>query len=79
MNPNSSPPPTAAPKFPMPVDLLVSLATVPMVAGLVGARVLTQVASQLGQMSEEVFRGDRLPLLKFPHQSPPTIDTGDTD
>jgi hypothetical protein len=62
----------------LPIDLLVSMATIPMVAGLVGTQVLAQVAQQLGQMSEEVFRGDRLPLLKFPHLSTPTIDTGDT-
>ncbi len=65
-----------SPKMVVPVDLLISLATVPLVVGLVGTKALTQIAQELGQLSEEVFRGDRLPLLKFPSQ-PSSIDTGD--
>ncbi|MGQ9869226.1 hypothetical protein [Leptodesmis sp.] len=65
-----------SPKMVVPVDLLISLATVPLVVGLVGTKILTQIAQELGQLSEEVFRGDRLPLLKFPSQ-PSSIDTGD--
>jgi hypothetical protein len=81
MESSNSPPhsTSSAPKVVMPVDLLVSVATVPMVLGLVGTRVLFQVTQQLGQLSEEMFRGDRLPLLKFPNHSSPSIDTGDTD
>ncbi len=62
----------------VPVDLLISLATVPLVVGLVGTKMLTQAAQELGQWSEEMFRGDRLPLLKFPSH-PSSIDTGDPD
>ncbi|WP_233746116.1 hypothetical protein [Leptodesmis sichuanensis] len=65
-----------SPKMVVPVDLLISLTTVPLLVGLVGTKALTQVAQELGQLSEEVFRGDRLPLLKFPSQ-PSSIDTGD--
>lgn len=75
---NSPANPLPSPKPVVPVDLLISLATVPLVVGLVGTQALTQMAQELGQWSEEVFRGDRLPLLKFPSQ-PPSIDTGDPD
>lgn len=75
-SPNSPPNQAPLPKPVVPVDLLISLATVPLVVGLVGAKMLTQMTQELGQLSEEVFRGDRLPLLKFPSQ-PSSIDTGD--
>jgi hypothetical protein len=52
-------------------DFLASLATVPMLLLLVGGRTLTNAVEGFGQLSEEVFRGDRLPLLKFPH--PPSL------
>lgn len=31
---------------------------------------LTPLLTQLGQLSEEVFRGDRLPILPFPWDFP---------
>jgi hypothetical protein len=47
-------------------DVLVSVATVPMLIALVGSKVLAEVAQSLGLASEEVFRGDRLPVLHVP-------------
>jgi len=46
-------------------ELLLSAATVPLLAGLVAARFVSEVVTSLGQASEEVFRGDRLPVLHF--------------
>ncbi|HEY9625530.1 MAG TPA: hypothetical protein V6C78_34740 [Crinalium sp.] len=47
-------------------DLLVSLATAPLLVVLVGSKVLAELMQNLGQSSEEVFRGDRLPVLNIP-------------
>lgn len=46
--------------------LLLSMGTVPLLLVLVGSKVLAAVVQDLGQMTEEVFRGDRLPVLKVP-------------
>ncbi|BAU42452.1 MULTISPECIES: hypothetical protein [Cyanophyceae] len=46
-----------------PEDVLLSVATVPLLAGLVAARAIAQVMVSVGQTSEELFRGDRLPTL----------------
>ena len=50
-------------------ELLLSAATVPLLAGLVAVRVASDMMMSLSQASEEVFRGDRLPILHFT-QSP---------
>ncbi len=44
----------------------LSLATVPMLLGIVGIKAASDLLSAIGQGSEEVFRGDRLPVLHFP-------------
>ena len=41
----------------------VSLATLPWLATVVGARALANSLQAAGVLSEEIFRGDRLPLL----------------
>ena len=48
-----------------PHDLLLSAATVPLLAGLVAGRFVSELMMGLSQASEEVFRGDRLPILRF--------------
>ena len=45
------------------LDVLVGATALPLLGGIVGARLLSQALTQLGQASEELFRGDRLPLL----------------
>ena len=55
-------------------DTLLSLATIPLLAGVVGAKIVSEMMQGIGQASEEVFRGDRLPVLKVT----PTSDTPDT-
>ncbi|MBD2039621.1 hypothetical protein [Microcoleus sp. FACHB-672] len=49
-----------------PVDVLLSLGTVPVLLGLWGGKAISSLMRELGQASEEVFRGDRLPVLNFP-------------
>ncbi|MBF2001677.1 MAG: hypothetical protein IGS50_00020 [Synechococcales cyanobacterium C42_A2020_086] len=45
--------------------LLLSFSTVPLLMLLIGSRLLAQFFQDLGQTSEELFRGDRLPVLKI--------------
>ncbi len=46
--------------------LVLSAATLPVLSALGLARCLGQRSEALGRLSEEVFRGDRLPVLPFP-------------
>lgn len=52
----------------VPIDVALSLLTIPFLGGLVGARSLQQGLMSLGEVSEELFRGDRLPILHFQQQ-----------
>lgn len=55
-------------------ELLLSLAAGPVLVGItLGIRCL-DIVQQLGQASEEVFRGDRLPVLK---STPPVSPTSE--
>ena len=47
-------------------ELLLSLATSPLVLGILASRGAAELMSGVGESSEEIFRGDRLPILKFP-------------
>ncbi|MEB3357526.1 MAG: hypothetical protein VKK04_12430 [Synechococcales bacterium] len=59
------------------IDLMVGLATVPLLAGLIGAKALSEMVQSVGQFSEEVFRGDRLPVLNLT-TSPDATDEGES-
>lgn len=52
-----------------PVNLYLSVATLPVMGILVAAMTLQEVIVSVGLASEEIFRGDRLPLLKKPRSS----------
>lgn len=52
--------------FSIPSEILLPLGTGAMLIGLLGGKAVAQALQAVGQASEEVFRGDRLPLLKFP-------------
>ncbi|MCC3605534.1 MAG: hypothetical protein JGK24_20455 [Microcoleus sp. PH2017_29_MFU_D_A] len=54
------------PKLPIPSDILLSLAALPMLGGLLVAKAAAEFVSSIGIESEEVFRGSRLPVLNFP-------------
>jgi hypothetical protein len=49
----------------LPTQVLLSLTTAPLLLFLVGSRALATLIQEMGQTSEEVFRGERLPLLKI--------------
>lgn len=55
--------------FSIPSEILLQFSAGAMLMGLVGAKAIAQTQEALGQASEEVFRGDRLPILKFPEQT----------
>lgn len=50
----------------IPSEIALSVATVPVLVGLVSAQALARTIAEVGALSEEVFRGDRLPTLDFP-------------
>lgn len=55
----------------LPTEILLSLSTVPLLIVLIGSRALATMVQEMGKTSEEVFRGDRLPVLKI---SPSSLD-----
>lgn len=57
-------------------EILVGLVTLPMLVGMVSVRAIAEGLRELGSLSEEIFRGDRLPLLEFSNL--PTAKRSDT-
>lgn len=56
--------PQESPSSPkVPTTLLLSLGTIPVLAFLLGSKAILQAMRELGEASEEIFRGDRLPVL----------------
>ncbi len=51
--------------FGLDPEILIGLAVLPVLAGMVGVRALAEGLRDLGSLSEEIFRGDRLPILEF--------------
>jgi len=67
--PKSNSPETTGVKllfFSIPKELLLQLGTGSLLLGLIGSKAVAQAAKAIGEASEEVFRGDRLPVLPFP-------------
>ncbi|HEY9700328.1 MAG TPA: hypothetical protein V6D10_23945 [Trichocoleus sp.] len=48
----------------IPTNLLLSFSTIPLLAVLIGSKAIGKALIELGQASEEIFRGDRLPVLE---------------
>jgi hypothetical protein len=48
-------------------ELLITFLTPPFLGALLGGKAVGELLQSMGQASEEVFRGDRLPVLNFPH------------
>ena len=68
-SPNQKTPATAAvtaSQLGIPIDFLLSLATGPMLLGVLSIEAVFSWLQAAGVSSEEVFRGDRLPILHFP-------------
>ena len=55
-------------------SLLVSLAATPWLIAIVTLKAASGLLEQLGLASEEIFRGDRLPVLHLPISEISTTD-----
>ncbi|MBD2048521.1 hypothetical protein H6F78_23485 [Coleofasciculus sp. FACHB-64] len=64
--PNKKQPSTAENATSATPEIWLSLATVPMLLGVLGIKAVSEFLCAIGQNSEEVFRGDRLPVLHVP-------------
>lgn len=58
-------------------SLVVAVTTVPVVALMLVMRGVAKATVEVGQLSEELFRGDRLPILTFPLESDQQPDRDD--
>lgn len=52
--------------FTIPQQVLLQLTSGPALIALLGGKAAAETLQAIGQASEELFRGDRLPVLKFP-------------
>lgn len=57
-------------------EIWLSLATVPMLLGVLGIKAVSELLCAIGQSSEEVFRGDRLPVLHVPNPGNTSQEVG---
>ncbi len=55
---------------PPALELALGLATLPLLLGIATLALVSRRAQELGEVSEEVFRGDRLPVLPVPEPAP---------
>ena len=55
--------------FNIPTHVLLQICTGGVIGVVVGGKALEETLLAIGQASEEVFRGDRLPVLKFPAET----------
>lgn len=55
--------------FGIGTEILLSLATGPLLFGVISLEAIFSGLKSAGISSEEVFRGDRLPILHFPDTS----------
>jgi 3-oxoacyl-ACP reductase-like protein len=46
-------------------EIVLGVATAPVLVAIVGGLAIAKTIQELGEMSEELFRGDRLPILEF--------------
>jgi hypothetical protein len=72
---NHSTPRPASPVAPIKrtipwVDLWVGCATPPVILAAIGSQVMARAIAQMGRLGEDLLRGERLPLLHFPPDSP---------
>jgi hypothetical protein len=55
------------PSFKPPLDAILAIATIPFLSGLLAIKAGGEFLQSVGNDSEEIFRGERLPILPFPH------------
>ena len=59
----ASPAPQLNIQFPVATEIIISLSSLPLVSLLAVSYIVADGLVELGQASEELFRGDRLPSL----------------
>jgi hypothetical protein len=64
--PTDQPQPKNAGSIAFPQDWLLSFATTPLLIAVLGTKAVHEMLLNFSSSSEEVFRGDRLPVLHFP-------------
>jgi hypothetical protein len=47
-------------------SLMIAVTTIPVIALILATRGVARATLEVGELSEELFRGDRLPILTFP-------------
>jgi hypothetical protein len=57
------------PFFTISQEILLQIGTGSVLLALLGGKAAAKTLQAVGQASEEVFRGDRLPVLKFPSET----------
>ena len=45
-------------------DVFVGIATIPLLVGMLAMKTGAEIMHKAGQASEDIFQGDRLPILK---------------
>ncbi|MBD2666589.1 hypothetical protein [Richelia sinica] len=55
--------------FSIPQSCLIQLGTAAVISLLLAEKATSQALASLGAASEELFRGDRLPILDFPEDN----------
>ncbi|MGJ5676726.1 MAG: hypothetical protein ACR9NN_24515 [Nostochopsis sp.] len=55
--------------FTVPQSLLLQMGTASVMILLLAEKTTSETLQALGEASEELFRGDRLPVLDFPEQN----------
>ena len=55
--------------FTIPQQLLLQLSSGSLLLALLGSKAASETMRAIGEASEELFRGDRLPVIKFPVES----------
>lgn len=56
--------------FTIPQSFLLQMGTASVMILLLAEKATGETLQALGEASEELFRGDRLPILEFPEQNP---------
>jgi hypothetical protein len=62
-----------------PCDVALAVATIPFVGSLLVMKAMSDIVIQAGEASEELFRGDRLPILHQHFSAPATASTSSPD
>ncbi|GAB1539094.1 hypothetical protein NUACC21_17590 [Scytonema sp. NUACC21] len=73
MSPNTSKPPSDSglnlPLFTIPQYALLQVGTASILLLVLASKATVETLYAIGEASEELFRGDRLPILDFPNQN----------